>query len=145
MSHLPAQGERLIRKGGGEGVDGTGVLDVPEQLAGSAAGHVSPGVWFFRVGGCDAPSSLRHGHGNPVSAGQGRQPPVGEGQPSVLGQGSDHESEAFKGRHYLRRPPLGDAHHRRQVLLQYPGPVVDKVKGALLGGLEGDGKGVIGV
>ena len=42
LDYLPAEEARLPRQGRNEGVDGGGVLDVPEQLAAPAARHVAP-------------------------------------------------------------------------------------------------------
>ena len=76
LGDLPLQESRLHGHGGKEGVDGGGVLDVPEQLAAPRAGHVVPDEWGAGEQWSGAPPLLRDGHGRPVPAGQEGQGPV---------------------------------------------------------------------
>ena len=101
LHDLPSQGIGLPRQGCDEGVNGVGVLDVPEQLAGPAAGQIAPLEWgvFIREG--DAPSSSRHGDRGAVPAGHQRNPLVGEGKASAAVDGPVHESEPFQRIHEL--------------------------------------------
>ena len=108
LGQLPPQGVGLPRQGGDEGVNGPGVLDVPEQLAAPAARHVAPVVWGFGIHGGDAPPPPRHGDGGAVPTGQERHAPVGEGESSAPVDGPGHEAEAFEGVDELGRAALGD-------------------------------------
>ena len=133
----------LPGQGGDEGVDGPGVLDVPEQLAAPAAGDVAPVVGGFGVHGGDAPPPPRHGDGGAVPTGQERHAPVGESESSAPVDGPGHEAEPFEGVDELGRAALGDGHQARQLRAEQPGPVVDKVEGALLRGFEKDGQSAV--
>ena len=82
LDDLPSQVGRLAGHGGEEGVDGGGVLDVPEKLPTPGAGDVGPDdAVAGEPGGC-APTPFRLGQGGAVPAGQEGQGAVGEGQPS---------------------------------------------------------------
>ena len=65
-----------------------------------------------------------------VPAGQQRQPPVGEGQPSARVAGPGREAEAFEGDDAVGDPLGRDAHQPGQLLEGDPGPVGDEVEGA---------------
>ncbi len=125
-------------------MDGGGVLRVPEQLAGPPAGDVAPLEGAFGVLQGDAPPLPRHGHGSPVPAGQERQSPVGEGQPSARVAGPGREAEAFEGDDALGGPLGRYAQQPGQLLEGDPGPVGYEVEGALLYGLEKDRQHVVG-
>ena len=97
LRQLPAPGARLLGQGRYEGVDGCGVLDVPEKLAASPAGDIAPAEWGLRVCGRHAPPPLGHAHGGAVPAGQERQPRVGEGEAASCGGNAGREAEPFQG------------------------------------------------
>ena len=120
------------------------MLRVPEQLAAPPAGDVAPLERAFGVLQGDAPPLARDGHGGAVPAGQERQPPVGEGQPSSRAAGPGRQAEAFEGDDAVGDPLGRDAHQPGQLLEGDPGPVGDEVEGALLYGLEKDRQHVVG-
>ena len=144
LDDLPPQQGGLRGERGEEAVDGCGVLRVPEQLAAPPAGDVAPLERAFGVLQGDAPPLARHGHGCAVPAGQERQPPVGEGQPSARAAGPGRQAEAFEGDDAVGDPLGRDAHQPGQLLEGDPGPVGDEVEGALLYGLEKDRQHVVG-
>ena len=55
LRQFPAQGTCLPRQRRNEGVDGGGVLGVPEELADSPAGDVAPAFGSVGIDGVDAP------------------------------------------------------------------------------------------
>ena len=70
----------------------------------SMFGQVAPPEWGVGVLRGDAPPSPGQDDGGAVPAGQERQPPVGEGQPSAPVAVAGCEAEAFEGYDDLGRP-----------------------------------------
>ena len=86
----------LFRQGGQEDEDGSGVLQVAEQLPALAAGDVAPVERFGLVQGRDAPTPPGHAQGRAVAAGQQGQSPLREGQAAAGLRGLSTSFRAFR-------------------------------------------------
>ena len=143
LHHLPVPGASLAGEGGDEGVDGGGVVQVPQQLAGAPAGDGSPVPVFAGIQGRGAPAPSGRSYRCAVAASDDGQAAVGQDQAAFRGGRAGGHPKILQGGDELGEPRAGDPEQPLQVPGSDPGPVGEQVDDALLGWLEQGGQEVV--